>query len=111
MAMMTRHLASICAITAIACVGAAPAFAVDETGNTSSAKDDSAMSQQQTMKQPGDVTCAEITQLDMLMVPGVLYYVAGHEDALSESSGSMDAPKAKSEAGLMDSMAATSEGT
>jgi len=106
--MMRRHLTSICAITAMACIGAAPAFAVDEAGSTSSTKDSSATSQQ-TMKNAGDVTCAEITQLDMLMVPGVLYYVAGHESARDESSGAMDAPKAKSEAGLTDSEAAKSD--
>lgn len=62
------------------------------------------------MKNAGDVTCAEITQLDMMLVPGALYYVAGHEQAKSES-GTDKAPKAKSEAGLTDSTAVKSDST
>ena len=82
---MRRHLVSICAITAMACAGAYPAFAADETGSTSS-KANTATAQQNDTKNASDITCAEITQLDMMMVPGVLYFVAGHEHA-SEAAG------------------------
>src|SRR5690625_1216137 len=82
---MRRHLVSICAITAMACAGAYPAFAADETDSTSS-KANTATAQQNDTKNASDITCAEITQLDMMMVPGVLYFVAGHEHA-SEAAG------------------------
>lgn len=108
---MRRHLVSICAITAVACFGAAPAFSQDE-GSAASSSKDSTTTSQQNMKNASDVTCAEITQLDMMLVPGVLYYVAGHEQAKSESgTDDMKAPKAKSEAGLTDSTAAKSDST
>lgn len=101
-----KRLVSICAITAMACAGTLPALAQSDTSKSG---ESSTAAQHQNMKNASDVTCAEVSQLDMMLVPGVLYFVAGHEHAKSKADGTheMNAPKAKSEAGKTEAKAET----
>lgn len=117
-----RHVfASASAVSLIACLGVAPVFAqtsstaaadTPDTANSTSSSSSmpSADGSNGTMKSSSDVTCEELSRMDVAMVPGVLYFIAGSEHGMNAAKGSGAMDSSGNSAG-MDQSAASTSGT
>lgn len=114
---MRYAFAHVSAVSLIACLGAVPAFAQTSDATAPDTSDTTAAPAATTAPSAGmqgatrnasDLTCEELSRVDVAMVPGLLYFIAGNEHGKhgNMAAGGMD--QSGSASGMDQSGAANS---